>query len=88
MLEETGIIVQHPVFLTEELDAEGDGRLVSLFYIAGGVSIGDIDLREGAGVGVHRLADLGQLRLAPFVGRAVQSHLLPALRAPGPVSER
>jgi 8-oxo-dGTP pyrophosphatase MutT (NUDIX family) len=29
VLEETGITVQHPVFLTEEVDAEGDGRLAS-----------------------------------------------------------
>jgi hypothetical protein len=28
------------------------------------------------------------LRLAPFVGRAIQSHLLPALGVSGPASER
>jgi 8-oxo-dGTP pyrophosphatase MutT (NUDIX family) len=79
VLEETGIRVEAPVFLTEEVDAEGDGRLVSLFYVAGGIAPGDIDLREGAGVGVHAFGDLDRLPVAPFVYRAVRSHLVPAL---------
>jgi 8-oxo-dGTP diphosphatase len=79
MLEETGIQIEAPVFLTEEVDAEGDGRLVSLFYVAGGITPGDIDLHEGAGVGVHALADLDRLPVAPFVHRAVREHLAPML---------
>lgn len=77
--EETGLKIAEPVFLTEEVDAEGDGRLVSLFYVAGGITPGDIDLREGAGVGVHAIGDLDRLPVAPFVLRAVRSHLLPML---------
>jgi 8-oxo-dGTP diphosphatase len=79
VLEETGVQIGQPVFLTEELDAEGDGRLVSLFYVAGGISPADIDLHEGAGVGVHGIGDLDHLPVAPFVYRAVRSHLVPAL---------
>ncbi len=79
VLEETGIRIGQPVFLAEELDAEGDGRLVSLFYVAGGISPEDIDLREGAGVGVHGIDDLDRLPVAPFVCRAVRSRLAPAL---------
>jgi len=79
VLEETGLRIGQPVFLTEEVDAEGDGRLVSLFYVAGGISPADIDLREGAGVGVHDIGDLDHLRVAPFVYRAVHTHLVPRL---------
>jgi ADP-ribose pyrophosphatase YjhB (NUDIX family) len=79
VLEETGLRIAEPVFLTEEVDAEGDGRVVSLFYVAGGIAPGDIDLREGAGVGVHAIGDLDRLKVAPFVLRAVRSHLAPVL---------
>lgn len=82
VLEETGLRIAEPVFLTEELDAEGDGRLVSLFYVVGGISPGDIDLREGAGVGVHAIGDLDRLPVAPFVLRAVRSRLAPLLESP------
>jgi len=80
--EETGLEVAAPVFLTELVDHEGDGRLVSLFYIVGGVRLEDIDLQEGAGVGVHRVEDLPGLKITPFVRRAIESHLLPLI-APG-----
>lgn len=33
--EETGLMISDPVFLTDAVDYEGDGRLVSLFYVAG-----------------------------------------------------
>ena len=79
VFEETGLAIAEPVFLTDEIDAEGDGRLVSLFYVVAGIGPDDIDLREGAGVGVHGLGDLDRLRVAPFVYRAVRSHLAPAL---------
>jgi ADP-ribose pyrophosphatase YjhB (NUDIX family) len=79
VFEETGLKIAEPVFLTEEVDAEGDGRPVSLFYVVGGIAPADIDLREGAGVGVHAIGDLDRLPVAPFVLRAVRSHLLPML---------
>jgi 8-oxo-dGTP pyrophosphatase MutT (NUDIX family) len=53
VLEEIGLVIEQPVFLTEEPDTEGDGRLVSLFYVTGGITSHDIDLREGAGIGIH-----------------------------------
>jgi len=81
-VEETGITVQHPLFLADEVDVEGDGRLISLFYIAGGISPQDIDLQEGAGIGVHSIGDLDCLCVAPFVYRAIRSHLVPALSQP------
>jgi 8-oxo-dGTP pyrophosphatase MutT (NUDIX family) len=77
--EETGLRIADPIFLTETVDHEGDGRAVSLFYIVAGVSPEDIDLQEGAGVGVHRVEDLPGLKITPFVRRAIYSHLLPAI---------
>jgi 8-oxo-dGTP pyrophosphatase MutT (NUDIX family) len=77
--EETGLRIADPIFLTEAVDHEGDGRAVSLFYIVGGVRPEDIDLQEGAGVAVHRVEDLPGLKITPFVRRAIYSHLLPAI---------
>lgn len=77
--EETGLQIADPIFLTEAVDHEGDGRVVSLFYIVGGVRPEDIDLHEGAGVGVHRIEDLLDLKMTPFVRRAIRSHLLPLI---------
>jgi 8-oxo-dGTP pyrophosphatase MutT (NUDIX family) len=79
VLEETGIEVRDPIFLTEAIDHEGDGRLVALFYVRGGITASDIELTEGAGVGVHALEDLDGLKVTPFVRRAIKSHLVPAL---------
>ena len=77
--EETGLQIADPIFLTEAVDREGDGRAVSLFYVVGGVGSEDIDLHEGAGVGVHRIEDLPELKITPFVRRAIYSHLLPMI---------
>ena len=77
--EETGLVITDPIFLTEAMDHEGDGRLVSLFYIVGDFRAEDIDLHEGAGVGIQRIADLPGLKVTPFVRRAIESHLLPAI---------
>ena len=77
--EETGLEIESPVFLTETVDHEGDGRLVSLFYVTGDFKPEDIDLQEGAGVGIQRLEDLPGLKITPFVRRAIESHLLPVL---------
>jgi 8-oxo-dGTP diphosphatase len=78
--EETGLVIADPIFLTDSVDHEGDGRLVSLFYIVGDYRSGDIELHEGAGVAIHREADLPALKITPFVRRAIESHLLPGLR--------
>jgi 8-oxo-dGTP diphosphatase len=80
--EETGLVIADPIFLTDVVDHEGDGRLVSLFYTVGDYQSADIDLHEGAGVAVQRVADLPKLKLAPFIRRAIESHLLPVI-APG-----
>ena len=77
--EETGLRIADPVFLTETVDHEGDGRTVSLFYLLGGVRLEDIDLQEGAGVAVHRIEDLPNLKITPFVRRSIYSHLLPVV---------
>jgi 8-oxo-dGTP pyrophosphatase MutT (NUDIX family) len=77
--EETGLVVTDPVFLTDAVDHEGDGRLVSLFYVVGDFRPDDIDLQEGAGVGIQRIADLPGLKITPFVRRAIESYLLPLL---------
>jgi hypothetical protein len=51
----------------------------------GGITLEDIDLQEGAGVGIHSLDDLEHLRMSPFVRRAIDNHLVPALGlAPAP----
>ncbi len=62
------------------MDVEGGGRLVSLFYVVGGVSPEQIDLQEGAGVGVHSFDELEDLDVTPFVRRAIASHLAPLIR--------
>ena len=77
--EETGLQIADPIFLTEAVDHEGDGRAVSLFYIVGDLRPEDIDLSEGAGVGVHRIEDLPELKMTPFVRQAIYSHLLPII---------
>lgn len=79
--EETGVVVTDARLLVETVDAEGDGRLVSLYYTVGGIRPDQIDLREGAGVGVHSLADLDTLPVSPFVRRAITDHLAPLLTA-------
>jgi 8-oxo-dGTP diphosphatase len=79
VLEETGLEIEGATFLTSELDHEGDGRDVSLFYVVGDYRPEDIDLREGAGVAVHPIEDLAALKMSPFVRRAIGSHLLPVL---------
>jgi 8-oxo-dGTP diphosphatase len=79
--EETGLVIVDPVFLTDAVDYEGDGRLVSLFYTVGDYQPDDIDLHEGAGVAVQRVADLPNLKIAPFIRRAIESHLLPVIAA-------
>ena len=77
--EETGLVITDPVFLTDALDHEGDGRLVSLFYVLGDYEPDDIDLSEGAGVAIHRVEDLPGLKITPFVRRAIETALLPAI---------
>ena len=79
VLEETGLQINAATFLTAEVDHEGDGREVSLFYVTGDYRPEDIDLREGAGVGVHPVEELPKLKMTPFVRRAIGSHLLPLL---------
>ena len=81
VLEETSLVLTDPVFLTDAVDHEGDGRLVSLFYVAGDYRPEDIELGEGAGVAIQAYADLPGLRLSPFVRRAIESRLLPVLAA-------
>ena len=77
--EETGLVIPDPIFLTDVVDHEGDGRLVSLFYTVGDYRPDDIDLQEGAGVAIHRIADLPALKITPFVRRAIESRLLPLI---------
>lgn len=45
--------------------------MCSLFYVTGDYRPADVDLQEGAGVGVHAFADLPRLKLTPFVRRVV-----------------
>ena len=77
--EETGLVIPDPIFLTDVVDHGGDGRLVSLFYTVGDYRPDDIDLQEGAGVAIHRIADLPALKITPFVRRAIESRLLPLI---------
>jgi hypothetical protein len=74
-------VIRDPIFVTDVVDHEGDGRLVSLFYIVGDYRPGDIGLQEGAGVAIHRIADLSALKITPFVRRAIESRLLPVIAA-------
>jgi hypothetical protein len=77
--EETGLVITNPLFLTDAVDHEGDGRLVSLFYVVGDFRPDDIELHEGAGVAIQRVTDFPRLKITPFVRRAIESHLLPLM---------
>jgi 8-oxo-dGTP pyrophosphatase MutT (NUDIX family) len=79
MREETEIEIHDPIFLTEECDYEGDGSLISLFYVVGDIDPTDIQLHEGSGIGVFDIGELLSLNLSPFVQRAINSRLLPIL---------
>ncbi|MDA8291954.1 MAG: NUDIX domain-containing protein [Actinomycetota bacterium] len=79
--EETGIVVDDPVPFAELADEEGDGRIVTFFYVVGSISPSDIDLREGAGFGVHPAESIDALAMPPFVRRAIRAHLLPLLES-------
>jgi 8-oxo-dGTP pyrophosphatase MutT (NUDIX family) len=79
IIEEIGVEVQNPRPLGDAVDIEGDGRLVSLYYVIGGIDPDDIDLREGAGVGIHSFDDLDRLKVTPFVRRAIQRDLRPLI---------
>lgn len=79
IIEEIGVEVQGPRPLGEAVDIEGDGRLVSLYYMIGGIDPDDIDLREGAGVGIHSFDNLDRLKVTPFVRRAIQRDLRPLI---------
>jgi 8-oxo-dGTP diphosphatase len=80
VLEETGLVIEEPRLLTEAVDVEGGGRLVSLFYVRGSFKPEQIELHEGAGVGVHSLDEIDNLNVTPFVRRAINSHLAPLIR--------
>lgn len=79
VLEEIGIDVRDPRPLGQVVDVEGDGRTVSLYYVVGGIEPDDIDLSEGAGIGVHSFDDLGRLKVTPFVRRAIDGQLRPLI---------
>lgn len=57
-----------------ECDHEGDGDTVAIF-LARGISLDDIVLQEGAGVGVHSFDELDGLKMSPFVRRAIVNNL-------------
>jgi 8-oxo-dGTP pyrophosphatase MutT (NUDIX family) len=75
MLEETGIDVAAPEFVTDIVDADGGGNHISMFVQRGGIIPADIDLQEGAGVGVLSLAELRAARVPPFIMTVIEAHL-------------
>jgi 8-oxo-dGTP diphosphatase len=78
--EETEIEIHDPIFLIEECDYEGDGSLISLFYIVGGIDPSHIHLHEGSAIGVFDVRELPSLNLSPFVERAINLRLLQELK--------
>lgn len=78
--EEIGVEVIDPEFLVEVVDTEGAEDDVSLFFVRGGIAPEDIDLQEGAAVGVHSFDAIADLKMTPFVRRAIQRHLEPRIR--------
>ena len=76
VLEETGIELNDAEFLVNECDHEGDGDRLAMF-VARGIRLDDIELQEGAGVGVHSFDELGALKMSPFVRRAIVNNLRP-----------
>jgi hypothetical protein len=81
-MEETGFEVNNPIFLTNEIDHEGDGRRISMFCVIGGIRPADIILQEGVGIGVFTVSELKDLNISPFVRRTIESHVIPMLSGP------
>jgi 8-oxo-dGTP diphosphatase len=75
VLEETGIELVGAERITEIIDVEGSGRYVTMYVVRGGIEPADIDLQEGAGIGVLSLAELREQRVPPFVARFIDEHL-------------
>ena len=69
-----------PRLLGDVVDHEGHGDLITCFAALGGISISDIDLHEGAGVGIFSLSELRDLPVAPFVWRVLDRYVAPLLR--------
>ena len=68
------------IILLEHVNVQVPDQLIAtLFYVVGRYSPEDLDLREGAGVGIQRIEDLPGLKITPFVRRAIESCLLPVL---------
>ena len=82
VMEETGFEVNNPIFLTNEIDHEGDGRRISMFCVIGGIRPADIILQEGVGIGVFTVSELKDLNISPFVRRTMESHVIPMLSGP------
>lgn len=77
VLEETGLQLRKASFLAEVVDerAEGGGGDRVRIYVTD-MAIGpeDIELTEGAGVGVFSIDELKFMRLSPFVRRVLVAH--------------
>ncbi len=77
VFEETGLDVRDPLFLCHEVDAEGQGDRVTLFYVVGPYEPADVVLTEGQGVALVGRDEVALLPLTPFVRRAIE-RCLPA----------
>lgn len=77
ILEETGLELVHAQFLTEVIDLHeegGRGDVIRMYFTHSSITQADIDLKEGAGVGVFSLEELASMKLSPFVRRVIAEH--------------
>ena len=77
VLEETGLELVDAQFLTEVIDYKeegGRGDVVRMYVTRGWITQDDIDLKEGAGVGVFSLEELALMNLSPFVRHVIDEH--------------
>lgn len=75
--EETGLELVDAQFLTEVVDLKeegGRGDKVMMYFMRGSIQQDDIDLQEGAGVGVFSLEELAAMKVSPFVRRVLAEH--------------
>lgn len=81
LLEETGVVLHSATFLgdvVDEVSEGGHGDLVHMYFTTGDIRVEDIQLTEGAGIGVFSVGELKSMKVSPFVNRTLnaQEHLL------------
>ena len=77
ILEETGIVLNEANYLgavTDEISEGGKGDVVQMYFSKGAIVPEQIQLTEGAGIGVFSIDELKKMNVSPFVKRIILDH--------------